>query len=450
MSRIENVTEYIIKELKKHNIIIHRYDAYSTNSIYLKLDYGACNSIRISDHTGKEHLKYKYNVMPKCKNGWVRDKQFWRYYCNISQDKFIDDMIKIITDDRLAKIILVGKENYNKKVSQLCDESSNAIGFWEKCFEVYYMEIATIQKQIRDKSVDNFYIFTGDETAVQKIYVDKIAECKGLNIIRADSVSDIMVKLHNRTFICNNNCYVIRNDSDFLKAETSWDKVISSIGNNIFILIYDNIDKRGKFYKRFTDTIAIFEHLGEDILTKYIQKHINLSVDNCKILIDVCENDYSRILLEIDKIQQYLLTIQNSSVDSVFEKLLNDGTIYRPPKDAIFDMVDSVCKGRIIDTYRLYSDYKGVNENPLAIITVLYNNMKQLLQVQSCKDTDIAKTTGLNSWIIQQTKQKIGAYTISELVNALRLIQATETKIKTGEMEQDIVIDYILLNVLRG
>lgn len=314
------------------------------------------------------------------------------------------------------------------------------------------MEITTIQKQIKDKSVNNFYIMSGEEIAVQDIYIKKIAECKQLNILRADTIAEITVKLNNKAFISSSYCYIVHNDNDFLKAENSWDKVISSIGNNILILIYDNIDKRSKFYKRFINDIAVFEHLGEDILIKYIQKQIDLSVNNCKMLIDICEYDYSRILLEIDKIFQfkdYDFDADDKMADKAFIQLVNDGTIYRPPKDAIFDLVDSICRGNIDKSYQLYEDCKAINESPLAIISVLYNNMKQMLQVQSCNNSDIAKSTGLTSWQIMQAKDKIGAYSIRELVNALKVIQKTEQAIKTGEIEQDMAIDYIMLNILR-
>ena len=61
--RLNDIANDIIKTLKSIGFVIQRYDAYSTNSIYLKLDYGVCNSIRISDHTGKKYLKYRYNVI---------------------------------------------------------------------------------------------------------------------------------------------------------------------------------------------------------------------------------------------------------------------------------------------------------------------------------------------------------------------------------------------------
>lgn len=44
-------------------VLIHRYDAYSTNSVYLKFDYGVANSLRIADHAGKEYLSYRFNII---------------------------------------------------------------------------------------------------------------------------------------------------------------------------------------------------------------------------------------------------------------------------------------------------------------------------------------------------------------------------------------------------
>lgn len=50
----DDVAAAVIKRLIG-KVVIHRLDAYSTNSIYLKFDYGIVNSLRISDHEGKKH-----------------------------------------------------------------------------------------------------------------------------------------------------------------------------------------------------------------------------------------------------------------------------------------------------------------------------------------------------------------------------------------------------------
>lgn len=58
----KEIADYIGEALKG-KLIIHRYDAFSTNSIYLKFDYGVANSLRISDHSGYDYLSYRYNII---------------------------------------------------------------------------------------------------------------------------------------------------------------------------------------------------------------------------------------------------------------------------------------------------------------------------------------------------------------------------------------------------
>ena len=55
---LEQIAENVIQRLKG-KVIIHRYDSISTNSIYLKFDYGVACSLRISDHNGYKHLDYQ-------------------------------------------------------------------------------------------------------------------------------------------------------------------------------------------------------------------------------------------------------------------------------------------------------------------------------------------------------------------------------------------------------
>lgn len=59
---LNDIADAVIEKLRG-KVIIHRYDSFTTNSIYLKFDYGLANSLRISDHDGKQHLKYRFNIL---------------------------------------------------------------------------------------------------------------------------------------------------------------------------------------------------------------------------------------------------------------------------------------------------------------------------------------------------------------------------------------------------
>ena len=58
----DELADKLIEELKIKcpDLIMHYYHSYTSNSIYIKLDYGAANSIRISDHdkTQNDFLRF--------------------------------------------------------------------------------------------------------------------------------------------------------------------------------------------------------------------------------------------------------------------------------------------------------------------------------------------------------------------------------------------------------
>ena len=63
-----DIANILIDKLLNMGFIVHRYNAYSSNSIYLKLDYGLSCGIRISNHPGKKKYSYRFNVIKDYKD----------------------------------------------------------------------------------------------------------------------------------------------------------------------------------------------------------------------------------------------------------------------------------------------------------------------------------------------------------------------------------------------
>lgn len=309
------------------------------------------------------------------------------------------------------------------------------------------MDINTLHSQLRQNQVEHLYMFTGTEIEVQKIYYNQIAKIANLDIVRVDSIADIYGKLRNTSFIQLNHCYLIRDDKEIQTNEQLWVDINKLVGNNIIIFTFTNLDKRTKFYKRWSSSFCDFASLPHNTLVKYISKDIELSDNNMDKLIDICESDYSRILLEIDKIKAYSKAL-NINTDKSFIGLLHSGAIYQPPKDAIFDLVDAILKHKVNDCFNLLRQCYAVGEATMVMLSVLYNNTKQVLQVQSCKSKDISKVTGLTNWQIKCARDKVGVYSNGDLVYLMTLIQKLETGIKLGTMEDSIAMEYLLTNFL--
>lgn len=317
------------------------------------------------------------------------------------------------------------------------------------------MDVAGLKAHIKSNTLAPILIFTGDEWAVMDIFIKQISKVRDMDVKRVDSISTIVPKLKSTSFIKQNFIYIARDDSVYMQEEKLQTLLPNVIGDNMYILLLTNVDKRTKFYKANADNIVVFEALPEKMLIKYIDKEIALSEQNCKKLIEVCESSYGRILLEIDKIKKYrtahgLYDIDSDDhmADSTFEYLLKNGTIYQPPKDAIFDFVDAILDDDYIRCFDLYEQCKAVGEATLVMISVLYNNAKAVLQVQSCTSKDISKSTGLTGFQIMNAKKHMGKYSNGELVRLMKRCIECEQGIKTGKIEEQFAIEYILVNTV--
>ena len=107
----EEVANILISKLLKLGFIVHRYNSYSTSSIYLKLDYGLACGIRIADHPGKKKYSYRFNVIKDYKGDKVIVKDgLICYFYDFNQ---LEPVIEVAKKEKLEKINKYGIKNYN-------------------------------------------------------------------------------------------------------------------------------------------------------------------------------------------------------------------------------------------------------------------------------------------------------------------------------------------------
>ena len=318
------------------------------------------------------------------------------------------------------------------------------------------MDVSTLKAKIKTKQLPKYLIFSGTEWKVQELYIQQISKVTGKEVKRVDSVSSIYQQLKNRSFVKKAIIYIVRDDKELMQNEKLQQNIESILADNMLIHVLTVVDKRTKYYKQYKDTIVEFEQLTDAILKKYIKKEINLSDRNCDILIDVCEHDYGRILLEIDKIKTYISTDRSlfghgknsTEEDCCFEMLLKDGTIYQPPYDAIFDLVDAILDRKVNRAFDLLQQAYEVGEATMVMLSVLYNNAKAVLQVQTYKGNEITKATGLTAWQIKCARPHVGKYDENGLIYIVQLCQKLESGIKTGRMDEEFAMQYLLTHIM--
>ena len=319
------------------------------------------------------------------------------------------------------------------------------------------MKLHELQKQIVSKKLDKVYVFTGEEIGVMDIYLDKIYSIAGCDVVRMESVQEAYAKMTQRRISGAPRCFVVRDDKEFLKQDKIWDTVFSLADKSpdYLILIYSSIDKRSKFYKQNTERLTEFEKLSPELLAKYISKKLpGIKERDARKLAEICECNYSRILLECDKIRHYAHRTQKSNGAVDFGKAMNilieQGVIFQPIGDITFKFTDAILTRDYKNTSRYLREARQKGEPEVMILSILYNGFRQILMVQGLgrDQRDAVKRTGLTSWQVKMAQEKQGHYSISELIKALKIIRFAEMGIKTGQIDADVSLEYVIVNIM--
>lgn len=106
-----DIVNILIPKLLDMDFIVYRYDAYSTSSIYLKLDYGVACGIRIADHPGKKKYSYRFNIIKDFNGDKVILKSglISRFY-DFSQ---LENLLQDVQEEKQKKLCKYGINNYN-------------------------------------------------------------------------------------------------------------------------------------------------------------------------------------------------------------------------------------------------------------------------------------------------------------------------------------------------
>ena len=314
------------------------------------------------------------------------------------------------------------------------------------------MELVNLMKKISEDNIPHFLILFGEEQKILELYEDKIAEKLQAKKVMCESVSNFVSTSGRKSIYKSKKVYIVQEDMNYLKAEDSWDKIQKYARNNYIILRYHSLDKRSSFVKKNQQNIVEFSHLSDDVLQQYIKRYLpDLSYENSSKLISYCNNDYGRILLEIDKVKQYMKSIKSKNEDKCFEELDKQGLFHKEIGDITFELTDAVLGGYPEKAIQKLDEAKRKGEPAMMIPTILYTGFRNLLSYQGLgkNKQGAVERTGMTNGEVWRCSKLSGGYNITELKRNMFLCQKVESGIKMGNIDEDIALEYLVLSCLK-
>ena len=309
------------------------------------------------------------------------------------------------------------------------------------------MEIQQLKKELQEGTLRPFYIFTGDELALQDVYINKIQELSGLPLKRVDSVLAIRSNLIAKSLVKTiPQLYVIRNDDVYLTAEKSWDTFLKaqSFKGNILILLYSGLDKNNKMLKHHQEICTQFDFILGTGLTNRLMATTGMPQAYCDDIVKLCCHNYGRIKSELYKLYAYG-RIEKCNINNAYLKAKQIDLIHEDIGDIIFDFTNAIIERKIGKAYELWPKMQQTEDGPMRIISVLYNSFRQILMVQCTLPKERnEQVLGMTSSQIYVTEKKCGIYNAIELVDIIKTLRYLEKGIKLGLVEEKYSIDYLM------
>ncbi len=313
------------------------------------------------------------------------------------------------------------------------------------------MELVDLMKRISSNDIPHFLILFGEEQTILNIYLTHILEVTKSKRISADSVSYVMQNINKKSLDKSIRLYVVQDDMAFLKADDSWETVRNAPTKDYIILRYHSLDKRSAFVKKNQQNLVEFSRLTKEVLQTYISKDLpDLSEKNSSKLVDYCNYDYGRILMEIDKIKQYSSIRTDLTIDSCFAQLDKQGLFHKEIGDITFELTNAVLGGYTETAIQKLDEAKRKGEPAMMIVSILYTGFRNLLAYQGLGSNKqgAMERTGMTKGELYGCTKNVGGYSITEVKRNMLKCQEIESGIKMGTIDEDIALEYAVLSCL--
>lgn len=246
-----------------------------------------------------------------------------------------------------------------------------------------------------------------------------------------------------------NNAYIFTGKKS--DDTTELEKYLNNINQNtilIFIVNNEKLDERKKITKLVKKIGNVKEYNSADTISivNDLFDNYNISQENVKYLIDRIGDNIELISSEIEKIKIYKnndLNITKDDIDKLTTKSLEVNN---------FKLIDAIITKNKNLAFELYNERIKLNEEPIAIIIALANQIRIMYQVKELyasgyTENDIAKELEIHPYRVKLAIQNGRKYDSKLLLNYLYKLANLDINIKSSNVDKNLGLELFILQL---
>lgn len=300
------------------------------------------------------------------------------------------------------------------------------------------MDIKRLKKEILNKTLnDDLIIFeVKDDSSyfVVNQYIKEISNFKNLEISYENNIQNISNSLFNvdsSLVVCD-----LRGDKT---GVTEISDSISNIKNTVIIM--DNIPT--KIWNIFESQIVVVPKLENWQIQDYVYSRLN---GVKKEELDKFIINYNYNIQDLENEINKISIFDEKSRDFYFRSFIEEGLFDKFNQFTLFDLSNAITSRNIDKVAQIISSNTKIELIPL--IGLLYNNFKNIINIQLDKYSSF-QSLGMSQKQYNAIKYyNCNKYSKEELFKILKLLDSIDNKLKKGEIQEDIIFNYILIYIL--
>lgn len=271
-----------------------------------------------------------------------------------------------------------------------------------------------------------------------------------------DNISSIINDATSISLFDDKKIIIVHNSFIFtsLKKDidtTSLEEYLNNINENtiiIFTVNTEKLDERKKITKLINKVGVVKEYNSADTssIVKNLFDDYSISKEDINLLIERVGDDITLLSSEINKIKIYKDSDKQICSEDIL--LLTSKTL-----DANnFKLIDAIiCKNKNL-ALELYSERLKLNEEPIAIVIALANQIRIMYQVKELfmngyTENAIASQLKIHPYRVKLANQNSKKYDSKILIKYLFDLSNIDIKIKSGEIDKFLALELFILSM---
>lgn len=328
-----------------------------------------------------------------------------------------------------------------------------------------------LKASLRNKTVDNFYVFHGDEgfllqhylEQLRKLLLDDLTEAFNYHRLNSENfdLRSFADAVENLPMMAEHTLVQV-DDVDFFKmAEGDREKVAELLSDIpeycTLVLTYATTDwkpdkRLKKLWESFDKYATIVEFARQEPrdLIPWISRHFanqgkRISNDLCRYLIDITDGTMTALAGEIQKICAYSGAehIAKSDIDAVTEPVM-DAVVY--------DMTNLLGEGKYAAALGKLHQLLKMQEEPLGILGAIGGHFRRISAARTMQDNgkqigDLMRVTGMKEYPAKKAMESARRFRPEFCKKAAELVLETDNKIKTSVDDPNRLLELLILQL---